>query len=140
MKNLRYALLTLGVLLAATAVRAQETKVRANIPFDFIVGDRAYPAGQYALNSLPGDDAVIRIDGDPEVKTVHLLSNSCQSASPSKETKLVFRRMGENYFLHQVWLAGNTGGREFQKSRTEVLLAKNHEKPETVIVAANITK
>ena len=140
MKNLRYALLTLGVLLAATAVRAQETKVRANIPFDFIVGDRAYPAGQYSLNSLPDNDAVIRIDGDPEVQTVHLLSNSCQSVRPSKETKLVFRRMGENYFLHQVWLAGNVDGREFRKSRTEVLLAKNHEKPETVIVAANITK
>jgi hypothetical protein len=140
MKNLRYAFLILAVLLAATAVRAQETKVRANIPFDFIVGDRAYPAGQYSLNSLPGNDAVIRIDGDPEVPTVHLLSNSCQSANPSKETKLIFRRMGENYFLYQVWLAGNIDGREFLKSRTEVLLAKNHEKPETVIVAANISK
>ena len=39
MKNLRYALLTLAVLLAATAVRAQETKVKADIPFDFIAGD-----------------------------------------------------------------------------------------------------
>lgn len=140
MKNLRYALLTLAVLLAAAGVRAQETRVKADIPFDFIAGDRVYPAGQYLLTSLTSDDAVIRIGGNPEVQTVHLLSNSCQSANPSKETKLVFRRMGENYFLHQVWLAGNTNGREFHKSRAEVLLAKNQVKPELVIVAANITK
>jgi hypothetical protein len=47
--------------------------------------------------------------------------------------------VGDNYFLYEIWTAGNLSGREFSKSRAEVLLAQNHEKPELVIVAANIS-
>jgi len=48
--------------------------------------------------------------------------------------------MGENYFLSQVWVAGHLTGREFPRSRTEIRMAQNHEKAETVIVAANLVK
>jgi len=139
MKNLRYFLLAFALLLTAVAAGAQETKMKANIAFDFTVGDRVYPAGQYLLNSITGDGAAIRIDGNPEVGAALVLSHACESTKPSKQTKLVFQRVGENYFLHQVWVAGNSIGREFRASREEVRLAQNHE-TELVIVAANITK
>ena len=45
MKNLRSILLALTVLLLATAAQAQTTRVQASIPFDFVVGDHAYSAG-----------------------------------------------------------------------------------------------
>jgi hypothetical protein len=59
---------------------------------------------------------------------------------PSKETKLVFHRMGGLYFLYQVWTAGNDTGREFPKGRIEVQMAQNRETPEVVIVAALISR
>lgn len=46
MNNLRSVLFALIVLLMATAAQAQQTNVKAKIPFDFVVGDRAYPAGE----------------------------------------------------------------------------------------------
>ncbi len=52
MKNLRSALLALTVLLLATAAHAQQTNVKADVPFDFVVGDRAYSAGEYTVKSM----------------------------------------------------------------------------------------
>jgi hypothetical protein len=61
MKNLRSVLGVLTVLLMATTAQAQQTHVKANVPFDFVVGDRAYPAGEYSLKSIVDDGSVIQI-------------------------------------------------------------------------------
>jgi hypothetical protein len=139
MKNLRSVLFALTVLLMATAAQAQETKIRASVPFDFVVGDRVYLAGEYSLKSMAVNHAVLWIDNTQEPAASLVPSNACTGVTPSAKTKLVFRRMDENYFLYQVWVEGQLSGREFPISRTEVQLARNHEKPELVIVAAKIS-
>jgi len=48
MNRLRSALLSLGLLLAASAAQAQ-TNVKADIPFDFVVGNQSMPAGEYTV-------------------------------------------------------------------------------------------
>ena len=138
MKNLRLVLVALTVLLMATAAQAQQTRVKANVPFGFIAGDQYYPAGEYTLRSLHGVDRVIRIDNAQEDGAAVVVSNPCNAAEPSAQTRLVFRRMGDTYFLSQIWTAGSSFGREFPKSRAELRLAQNLEKTELVIVAANI--
>jgi hypothetical protein len=140
MNNLRSILFTLTVLLMATAAQAQQTKVQANVPFDFVVGDRAYTAGAYILKSTSDSGVPIRIDNTQEAETGIVLSNTCESLAPSATTKLVFHRLGDHYFLYQIWTAGRASGRQFPMSRIEVQLAQNHENPELVIVAANITR
>jgi hypothetical protein len=139
MKNLRSILLALTVLLLATAAQAQTTNVKANIPFDFVVGDHAYAAGEYTLKSLPQSGVVIRIDNADESEKGMTLSNACQRLHPADGTTLVFQRLGDNYFLYQIWTEGNSTGREFRMSKKEVQLAKNYSKPELVMVAANIS-
>ena len=140
MKTLRSVLFTLAVLLLAAAAQAQQTNVRADIPFDFFAGNHMYPAGEYWLTSTPTNDAIIRIGGVEETPARNLPTNACMNPTGSKETKLVFRRVGGDYFLYQVWVAGNTEGREFFRTRAETLLAKNGDKPNYVIVAANLAK
>jgi hypothetical protein len=137
MKNLRSILAALAVLLMATAAHAQQATVSATVPFGFIVGDRAYPAGEYLFSE---SDAVINISNVEQAKTEITLSHACVKSTPSADTKLVFDRMGGYYFLRQIWVAGNSSGRELSRSRTEVRLAQNHEKQESVIVAANISR
>ena len=138
MKNLRSILFSLTVLLLATAAQAQTTNVKATIPFAFVVGDHAYPAGEYTVKSLSQGSAAIRIDNADESEKGMTLSNLCSKGQPADGTTLVFQRMGDSYFLHQVWTAGNSLGREFPMSKKEVQLAKNYS-PELVIVAANIS-
>ncbi len=139
MKNLRSILSALAVLLMATAVHAQQTKVSAIVPFNFVVGDAAYPAGEYKFGST-ASSALLRIDDTEREAGSFVLSHICGGGEPSTKTKLVFQRMGGEYFLYQVWIEGNADGRQLPISRTEMRLAKNHEKSELVIVAANITK
>jgi hypothetical protein len=139
MKNLRPILLALTVLLLATAAQAQTTNVKASIPFDFVVGDHAYPAGEYTVKSLPQSSDAIRIDNADESEKGMTLSNACSKAQPAEGTTLVFQRLGGNYFLYQIWTEGNSAGREFLMSKAEVKIAKNYSKPELVIVAASIS-
>jgi hypothetical protein len=136
MKNLRSVLFVLAALLLVPAARAQQRGVKADVPFDFVVGNQAYPAGEYTLRAALNDTGIIRIENVNEVLSAFTPSNSCAKATPSTETKLVFHRMGGRYFLYQVWTAGNLTGREFPKGRIEVELAQNHATPEVVIVAA----
>ena len=85
------------------------------------------------------DGVAIRIDNADESEKGITLSNPCSSGRPATGTKLVFQRLGNNYFLYQIWTEGNSTGREFRKSKTQVQLAKNYGKPELVMVAANIS-
>ena len=140
MKNLRSVLFVLAVLLLANAARAQQVPVKADVPFDFAVGDRAYPAGEYTLKSAMDNTWIIRLENTQESTGSFISSINCENRAPSKETKLVFHRMGGRYFLYQVWVAGSMTGREFPKGRIEVELAQNHETPESVIVAAVISR
>lgn len=135
MKNLRSILAALAVLLMATAAHAQQTRVTATVPFNFVAGDRAYPAGDYLFST---SDAVLKITNDQ--KSEMMLSQACESVEPSADTKLVFQSMGGNYFLRQIWVAGNAHGRELPRSHTQARLAQNHVKSESVIVAANIAR
>jgi hypothetical protein len=140
MKNVRSILFALTVLLMATAAQAQETRVQARIPFDFVVGNHAYPAGEYSLASITEGGAVIRIDNTQEAAVHNVqLSIPVTNLKPSETTKLVFLRMGDNYFLSQVWITGRVSGREFPMGRSYTQLAQNHEKSDTVIVAANFS-
>lgn len=138
MKNLRSFLFALAVLAMATAAHAQ-TAVKATIPFDFVVGNHAYSAGEYTLKSVGSGTTTLRIDSTRDGDAAFVNSISCARLNPSDTTKLVFHRVGDNYFLSQIWIEGNSSGREFPVSRAETMISQNREKPETVIVAANIS-
>ncbi|HTZ46410.1 MAG TPA: hypothetical protein VMH20_02390 [Verrucomicrobiae bacterium] len=137
MKTLRPILVVFALLFVATAAHAQHTAVIATIPFNFVVGDRAYPAGQYTFQS---SGALLRIADSDQMSLGILVSHACESGLPSSDTKLVFRTMGGYYFLQQIWVAGDTRGRELPKSNTETRLAKNHVESDSVIVAANLAR
>jgi len=137
MKNLRSILAALALLLMATAAHAQQVTLTGTVPFNFVVGDRAYPAGDYAFRNS-GD--VIKITNVEQSKTEMAGSITCGGSAPSKDSKLVFDRLGGYYFLRQIWVAGYSQGHEILRSRTEVRLAQNHDKPESVTVAANISQ
>ena len=139
MKNLRSILFSLTVLLLATAAQAQQTNVKANVPFDFVAGNQAYPAGEYSLKSLSESGIPVLIRNDQETSQGLAITNACTSAKISDTTKLVFHQVAGRYFLHQVWTSGKAEGRQFRISKAEVLLAQSQPKAELVIVAANIT-
>jgi hypothetical protein len=138
MKTLRSALVAFAVLFVATAAHAQTTKVQATIPFNFVVGNQQYPAGDYLFSN---DGAVLSvIDTEDGRANQMILSQPCEKSIGADKTKVVFDRMAGNYFLREMWVVGQTRGRELPKPKAETRLAQNHEKAEPVIVAANLVK
>ena len=131
---------SLGLLLIVPAAHAQSSTVSAHVPFDFIVGEDVYSAGNYRLNpeGMATSSVLIRNTDDRKGRLV--LTQSCENLRPAAKTVLIFHHYGDQYFLEQVWVAGDTRGREFRKSPIErKLLALNHQADDEVIVAALVT-
>ena len=96
-------------------------RVRANIPFDFSVADKKLPSGKYSIGRARpnSDDSILSIaDGDGQSKAIRM-SIPVQTLHAKDNVTLVFHRYGDQYFLYQVWLAGETTGRQFLKSGSE---------------------
>jgi hypothetical protein len=123
------ALITVGLLgvmsmfMAAASVQGQSlaSKMKVNIPFDFIVGDRNLPAGRYSIGRAQAlsDDFVLAISGVDSSANVFRLTTAVHSLKPKNKGMLVFHRLGDQYFLFQVWAAGSNTGRSIPKSRRE---------------------
>jgi hypothetical protein len=133
----RLILFAVGALFLGSAAFAQEMNVQAKIPFDFVLGDKVYPAGEYSVQNVINDNHALRLRNTTSQRAALILHRPTSSPAPAKQTQLVFHRVGNTYFLYQVQVAGNTLGREFQMSHQETQMARNATDKETVIVAAN---
>ena len=89
--------------------------MKAQIPFDFYVGDRLIPAGEHSIKSLTEDEAALRIGNGKAVAVV--LTNSA-SRRDGGRPQLVFHRYGGQYFLNAVWGSGRDG-RTLRESKRE---------------------
>jgi flagellar motor protein MotB len=93
------ALFTIASLAASTGSVAQQAAVKANIPFNFTVGEQSMPAGEYTITS-PSRHIVQIQSADHQHVGMVIGSDSSHelAASPA----LVFDKYGEYNFLHRV--------------------------------------
>ena len=108
---------------ACVSVQAQslQYRIRVNIPFDFSIANKKLPAGNYSIGRAiqNSDNTVLSIlDGSGHTKEARL-SIPVLAAEAKNQATLVFHRYGDEYFLYQVWDAGETTGRQFPKSSAE---------------------
>jgi hypothetical protein len=121
--------------MVAVCANAQTLKVAANVPFDFAIDKASLPAGSYNIDAIDNSKALI-VRGAEGGKMV--LSDAAGTLNPSPDTRLVFHRYGDRYFLSQIWVAGETEGRQLHMSRREAEVAKNTQASENVIVLASL--
>lgn len=118
-----FALPILFILLAVSSVTifAQSDRQTVNIPFDFIVGDKAMPAGQYILerNKRDNDTVWTITSKDTGASRKVFLTSPNQSLDPAAKTKLVFHRYETYNFLTSFTVAGSNTGRELLMSDRE---------------------
>jgi len=127
-KQLLKALATISFLIAVAIVPVHSAhgqtlayRVRANIPFDFIVADKTLPAGEYYISrtrQYSNDDVLTISTVDGRALAVRL-TFGVQVLTPKKQGVLIFNRYGDQHFLAQVWVAGSSLGRVFTQSHSE---------------------
>jgi hypothetical protein len=128
-----------GLLLAAACANAQSIKVKANVPFDFAVDKTTLPAGTYYIEEvLPQNSTALAIRNFDAGISRMLLSTSARSLNASENTRLVFHRYGERYFLAQIWVEGEAAGRQVPMSKRESETAKLMQRDDNVIVLASL--
>jgi len=114
-------MLGLFLTLAVASVQAQtERNEVTNIPFKFVVGQNTLPAGKYRVESrTKNSDTVWLIQSTDSSASAVAITTPVRVSTTQEESKLIFHRYGDLYFLTQVWTAGANVGREFSTSSQE---------------------
>jgi hypothetical protein len=129
-----FPLLTAVLLMAAGSASAQlggVQEVRANVPFDYKVGNTLMKSGQCSIKPAGTANALaIRSEGSQA-----MILTGAVSSNPAAETKLVFRKYGDQYFLAQIWVEGDETGASLPKTRFEKELMSRVQ-PDSVVILA----
>jgi hypothetical protein len=128
----------LGLLLVTTAVsvRAQSERKVTNVPFNFIVGQKSLPAGEYTIEPNRRDsDNVWLIQSKDSHVSVLFTTMSVRADETQEKARFVFNKYGDRYFLSQIWTPGSNSGRELLKPRFERELAMNKIERQTIDLA-----
>lgn len=136
-------IMALAFVSAVAASAQNQRSLVVNVPFDFSVKGKTLPAGEYIVSR--GSDAessamiIERKDGKASAVVLTMLVDSREM---QKESRLVFNRYGDRYFLSQVWTASSPEGRKLFRTglerSLEVELARNNARPETVAITASM--
>ena len=103
----------------ATANGQTGNKVIAQVPFEFIVGNKTLAAGEYSVRALDNAGNALMIRAADSKDQAIRLSITAGPEKNKTNARLVFHRYGDRYFLAQVWSQGQSTGHELLKSRQE---------------------
>jgi hypothetical protein len=115
---LRLTVMTALALAFAASAQAQTAlnyKTFA-VPFSFKVGNKVLPAGEYKITA---DNQSIRVQKTDGKETAVTLTQRTRGTNNDNDSKLTFRRYGDQYYLSQVWLPDSLG-RELKRPRREI--------------------
>jgi hypothetical protein len=121
-------LATLGV---SSAYAQSGNTQTADVPFEFAVGDRTFPAGTYSITRLnPQSDNVALVIKSADGKMSKIVLTTPVLAKGTLENaKLVFKRYDEGYFLSEVWTAADDTGQLLKSGNKQLLARRSGVKP-----------
>ena len=139
---LALSILTVGAVATASA-QLPGTRMSAQIPFDFIVGEQTLPAGMYEVRRFGNDPYLLSIQNVDDRRDVAIFSTALRDEGDSiRQSELVFHRYGDIYFLAAIMSPYDEIARELQSSKQERRMremASNDKAPQSrsVPLAAN---
>jgi hypothetical protein len=126
--------ISIAVAIAAAAAYPQSVSpLLANVPFNFVAGQKTLPAGEYFVDSrtIPGM-VILKPVWQKEAAIVRGVG--LEVRGPERSPKLVFHRYGNAYFLSQIWGEANHG-RQIDMTKQEREIAARGSTPDTAIAA-----
>lgn len=112
--------------LATVCVRAQSGMIegRATIPFDFVVRDQTFMAGEYTIERVTQGKDILMLRRADDSASVMFLTRPADVLANTEQSKLVFRRYGDQYFLSQIWSSNDSTKNELYRCRRERVLVR----------------
>lgn len=134
------ALSLLATLSFATANAQTHTRATFKVPFDFTVGGKTFSAGNYYVEALPnGGAAWIRVSSKQDREGVTFTSLTQAYGKITSDSKLVFARYGDQYFLRRYDSGGENKEYSLTPTRAEKALIKKARTGKDYMAAAPST-
>jgi len=116
-------LMTIGfsAVLGSSLLEAQP-RGKAEIPFAFHVRDVAMPAGSYTVEEI-NTTGTVAITNNETGKAILTLAPG-NRLGRTEESKLVFNKYGDRYFLAELWFAGKDVGDCISRGKLEREVSK----------------
>jgi len=116
--------LVLGALTLGSPVQAQnvERTIKANIPFDFVVGSKVFPAGRYSVVLIK--PALLELRDSEGRALIDVLTHSVQASALASRPKLRFDSEGGQHVLTQVWQEDDFIGEQVLRRKLPALAVR----------------
>jgi len=121
---LALSLLTLPLLAASRF--GNYTGVVAQVPFEFVVGNRIVPPGECIVQSNSAAGATILVRNPNAGVDVFSVASTVDTGKPAGDSALIFHKYGNQYFLAAIRLRGMQSVYEVPKSKAENELRSHH--------------
>ena len=124
MKNRAAQIVALGITLTAVAAIQAQTKIMtADVPFSFHVGSMVMPQGVYSVRETTnGAIAWIKPIEEQAAKAITTMNVVGKLRT---EPVLVFHRVGQEYFLAEIWAGDGSTGRALPPAPLEKEVTRN---------------
>lgn len=122
---MKRTMLVLSLMLVPTgAAFAQlgSTRIAAQVPFDFVLGDKAVPAGELTVQSATMSGGVLLVKGADGKVSLLSVSQMDETKKPAGSCALVFHRYNNRYFLSEIKVEGSRNAYRLPESKEEAEL------------------
>jgi len=128
MRYIQRAIAFSGLLVLLTfssAFGQSDRQTIIHIPFNFTVGEKSFPSGKYVIErNRNNSDTVWVIRNKDTDRSAIVVTRSARANDVVEETRLVFNRYDDLYFLSEFWTVGTQTGHEIPISKRERALEK----------------
>jgi len=101
------AVLIFTSFLGVTAFAADN--VKGNVPFPFLIGTTAVPAGMYEF-AIDRVNETVTVKGAKNTKSIGFVTVlAAKAQSTATDADVVFDKVGETYSLSEIWMPGAEG-------------------------------
>jgi hypothetical protein len=135
MKTNLVRILAIAALAAASGLAQNYAILQANVPFEFTMGNKTMPSGEYLVD--PSLNANVMVFRSADRKHSYLIMGTAvTSPAGQRAPKLVFHRYGNQYFLSEVWTRGGDQGSQFPRTPRERELSSQQSNPAAPVTIA----
>lgn len=134
--------LGLGAVFASNAQIESDATIKVNVPHSFVVNNTTLPPGNYTIK-VADDYSNLNV---LEIRSANGKMNVLFDTEPvnlereRRQSEVVFDKIGDSYFLAQVFLRGDESGNQVLKSKRQRRLEETGSVAERSSIGASMVK
>jgi hypothetical protein len=115
----------------AVSLAQAQSRITVKVPFNFLISDRTFSAGQYSVSSFRNQLTV----QDSTGKTIFIgIANAVSGRHVGETGQIVFHCYYDRCFLSEFWTPTRDEGNQLLPSRYEAEVAKHRKRMEFALL------